>query len=235
MLIKSHFKDYYDVGTKYGIDKSIVFNRHSSYFELAPHEKCSKHNSKLLDKSLFDGPKFPTIPGYIKRSLMRYGLAPFFIGFCGIVYLGIEDNDFYSHNDYYYSSKIFSRYIEKVQIYTSSKRKDITIEQKDMDNLFSLCSNIKISTELFTFLNCPIFYLRFGDLKDEFVTNPCLKYLDFIKVMDPFTAFNEIQYFLSNILVSNDSDSMLKISDESMLYKKGFDKFSFRKDKQLIK
>lgn len=61
--------------------------------------------------------------------------------------------------------------------------------------------------------------------------NPILSEMNFQKYMDSYTTYQEIDMFIGNVLV-NDNDKMIKLKDEDRLYKAGFDKYSFRKEKQ---
>jgi len=65
-----------------------------------------------------------------------------------------------------------------------------------------------------------------------FTTNIILSKFDFIKKMDAFTCFQELERFLSNDLSTyQDKSDQVKISDKLKAETHGFDKFSFRKDK----
>ena len=58
--------------------------------------------------------------------------------------------------------------------------------------------------------------------------NPVLKDLEFQKVMDPFTAFQEIAMFLGGVLAVEDQAPLRVGSDEVVARQKGFDEWSFR-------
>jgi len=63
------------------------------------------------------------------------------------------------------------------------------------------------------------------------VVNPFLKNLDFFRVMDSFTAMQEIHMYLNGTLSSQVDPVMPVGSDEVLAASKGFDKYSFRKPK----
>src|SRR5438045_3836385 len=71
MLIDSHFHDYYDVGARYGVDKTVVYKR-NSFFE----------NSSLAPQS-FSLYQRDANGYYVSGSINTF---PFLIGFCGKVY-----------------------------------------------------------------------------------------------------------------------------------------------------
>lgn len=61
-----------------------------------------------------------------------------------------------------------------------------------------------------------------------------LKEYKFMKVLDPYTAMQELGMWISNL--PKDGPAMVTITDEKMLVKKhGFDKWSFRKHKDDVK
>jgi len=59
------------------------------------------------------------------------------------------------------------------------------------------------------------------------VYNECLNELEFFRVMDTYTAYQEIQMFLGNLAQPN--KPIPEIPDKDMVSIKGFDKWSFRK------
>lgn len=59
--------------------------------------------------------------------------------------------------------------------------------------------------------------------------NSSLRELDFMRIKDPYTAYQEISMFMGNMAFPN--KPIPKISDEIMAEIKGFNKYSFRKDK----
>lgn len=60
-----------------------------------------------------------------------------------------------------------------------------------------------------------------------------LKRVDFHKIMDPFTIFQEIQMWLSGVL-PKDGPPMVAITDDIIKRDKhGFDKWSFKKKKEM--
>ena len=60
--------------------------------------------------------------------------------------------------------------------------------------------------------------------------NPCLKDLDFAKVVDPYTAFQELEAYISGVLGAA-HPKLIEITNDDMRDKKGFDKYSFRSNK----
>lgn len=58
-----------------------------------------------------------------------------------------------------------------------------------------------------------------------------LKDYDFYRVMDAYTAYQELSMWVGGILTQN-KDGLYKLSDKELIAKHGFDKWSFRKQSQ---
>lgn len=65
-------------------------------------------------------------------------------------------------------------------------------------------------------------------IEPNLILNPNLSELRFQQVMDPYTAFQEIDMYLSGVL-GQSANPMVAISDQDRIAKHGFDKWSFRK------
>jgi hypothetical protein len=61
--------------------------------------------------------------------------------------------------------------------------------------------------------------------------NPNLKSIEFFKIKDAFSTFQEISMFLGNSLIVQNKQS--EISDKDKIGKHGYDKWSFRKEPNL--
>src|SRR5208283_3990318 len=66
----------------------------------------------------------------------------------------------------------------------------------------------------------------------KFFVNPLLKDYEFYKVFDTYQAFQEIQMFIGGVL-GNKEKEIIEVADKYKIAKHGFDKFSFRKDKEV--
>lgn len=111
-----------------------------------------------------------------------------------------------------------------------------------MQRFIDVYANGKSHSSLLLDLNVPVAsctrtytnYCKLGPIrKAEVIINPCLKDLGFYKAVDPYTACQEIQMFISGVLGNNGKD-IIDISDTSKIAKHGFDKMSFRKKKTLL-
>jgi hypothetical protein len=71
------------------------------------------------------------------------------------------------------------------------------------------------------------YFERKMKIEYEIVLNPQLKKIDFQKVIDPYTAFQELSMFICNILGVGENPTV-EVSDQSKIEGHGFDKKSFR-------
>lgn len=242
MLIISKKKDYYDgvVGTM-GVDKTIVYNRETidvendnmptifkgkkgywgfRYRENAFHELCY-HSIKKEFAGVCDEQ------------------AHFIIGFCGKLYIG------------------WKLYTE-IDTSDHSIRTDITYDHEYMKDILeakswhgNLDDSIKYvlsfdALPIFRELKVPVFVYD-GDFgrttfdkkrsvynhhKPKFLINPLLKDYEFYKVFDTFQAFQEVSMFMGGVLGAGEKEITV-VDDKYKIAQHGFDKFSFRKDKEI--
>jgi hypothetical protein len=75
-------------------------------------------------------------------------------------------------------------------------------------------------------LNAPVILIRNRD----YVLNPVLKDLSFARKYDSFTAYQDLEMFISGVMGGN-SPMMITIEDKYRIQSHGFDKYSFRKGK----
>jgi hypothetical protein len=87
-------------------------------------------------------------------------------------------------------------------------------------------------------LSCPVFLIRHADYTDGLrfsglviEKNPCLRLYGFQQAKDPFMAFQEIGQFISGVMGSGEKE-IVKISDKDMISKKGFNEWSFRRQRR---
>jgi hypothetical protein len=221
MLINSKHNDYYDGLSKQYLDKTIVYDR----------EEITLQTNKIDNRS-----SLYSLLNYYK-TLHRHGhirsndITPILIGFCGELFI-LYSNDrkiltteeeilnFFNEietnkNDRYY------KYWKPYDTLTKIKSQFVEIQ------------NLK-SDDVFIELDCPIFLLEYRrpNYQDvELIKNPILKDYNFQKLKDTFTCFQDIQTYISNILVVNKTMKEVKIEDKYLMQSKGFDNFSFKKEK----
>ena len=211
MLIVSKFHDYYDSIMKCGVDKTIVYNR-----ETKPIEKKDLKKFGLERGSGW----------YLDRDRQLY-YQQGWIMFCGKTYPVCRLRQRMSYEP---AKEFFCYDMEKVN--DIIKENSITKKSLHMfsyEKVNETFRNSFVATDCVDILvhfNVPII-ASLPFLDSDFVLNPSLKEVDFYRIVDPYSAFQEISSFVSGVL-TNVEDKMVKIDDESMKVKKGFDDWSFK-------
>jgi hypothetical protein len=225
MLIVSKFHDYYDpVGKSKGIDKTIVYNRETRSIDKAPgipmmhySERYSRKDNRVLD------------------------FYTFIIGFCGKLYpIGFLDQDgqkkfLHTHE------QIVEKYLELNQGKRKIKSYFNYWVNKGLNELSSALTNSEL-LGLFQKYKVPIFV--YTDIANHQINplmtksldlNPRLTTFQFVKVMDPYQAFQELEMYISGVLGVGEHPTV-KVSDKSKIIEHGFDyKWSFRKEPKVKK
>ena len=214
MLITSKHNDYYDGLSKQYLDKSIVYNR-----ELITLQTSTLDNRSSLYSLLR---YFYSL--HHRANLRDLPLNPILLGFCGQFFILYKlDWDVYVTEDEIlnlFSENKTSNYWYPYDILTKIKSQFVELENLKSDNVFIE-------------LDCPVFLLEYTrpNYQDvEIIKNPILKDYNFQKLKDTFTCFQDIQTYISNVLVVNKTKET-KIEDKYLMQSKGFDKYSFKKEK----
>lgn len=207
MRIIDKRKDYYDCIQKTGQDESLIYIRKTRELE-------SKYYASVGNTIIGDM--------FITR---------FIVGFCGKIYPGVKigplcqcDEIFYDFKkmDEYLMQNMQNKYIEKyikTTGHTEGRKSLLKFFERDYGNLINIFS-----------YNIPIFTI-YKDGKDILCENPLLNELKFFKVFNPYMAFQELSMYLGSLAVPIKEIPVL--DDITMRDIKGFNKFSFRKDKSL--
>ena len=222
MRILSNFNDYYD-----GVQKSFVGEENPKIF---------------LRKSKDDRVK-------IKLPCRRYvhGFRLGIIGFCGKLYPffvyevkghpGYIPTGFLSLSNHY---KLTYDYDEIFQYMDNHKKCcyffNGASKSQVFNDVFDLTHSKKL-LDVFVEQSTPVFSVSLAEYDEdatgyketswEIDTNPCLKDFKFQTLFDPFTAYQEIDMFLNNELVNDESGK--QITDNVILRDaKGFDSWSFK-------
>ena len=234
MYIISKNKDYYDgvVGTV-GMDKTIVYERQTQ--EITENKEMPKafrvkryswsdNNSFLnlcrLDIDREKSSKYDDVDGFI-------------VGFCGKLYLGWqlyykteEWNEEYGRKEEVTKTDIIYGY-DNVKDYLKGSYWRSNVE--DDLQYFERYNPIQIFREL----NTPVFvyddYRGRPRREAQFIVNPILKEWEFYKVVDAFTAFTELQMFISGVLGTGEKE-IIEVEDKYKIGQHGFDKWSFRRE-----
>jgi len=229
-------KDYYDGAVGLGIDKSIVYNRKMEIEEddtkfIEPFKYVKGWSGK--DRNAFH--RIASPPATKEHSIYTSSSA-FIVGFCGKLYIGWK---FYKeikshHYDMFPEIETFITYdldFIKKELFESSWSGKL-INDLDYISRYN-------SIQIFRLLKSPIFmydtdYERISIHRYRsnkvFITNPILKKYEFFKVMDSYTAFQEIQMFMGGVLGSGEKE-IIEVEDKYKITQHGFNKHSFRRSK----
>lgn len=228
MRIISKFHDYYDSIQGYGFDPTVVFIRKRK--EIHIHD-LSK-NIPIAEMA-----SYPSHPSF-RPQLDGWGE----LYFCGKRYRFIrtfEENKINLSKRYkfFYSYKIINNYILKynkkdvVEKYILRNfrryRKYRNTSQKTLESYFTFNDIFEHNVLLHEKFNTPVFVIHNSNYEPNLIINPSLKDYQFQKIFDPYTAFQEIDMFLSGVMKSPEN-KMVQIGDEVMRDKKGFDYMSFK-------
>lgn len=204
MRIISKFQDYYDCGVAYGVDKDIYFKRETT--------------NKTPE------PKDPRRPWRNTKRLESIMQIDYCIYFCGKRYNYKLDivpksgkpipEDKFNRETCYYNYY----YTEEQYLEAHPKYKDPKYTWRKVLPLKEYFEIKKVSDEEFIKRGVPYYK---GNLN-----LPILKDSQFIKIMDPIVAFQEISMYLG---VLNNPEQECEIDDEYRMKGHGMDCTSFRK------
>jgi len=230
MYIITKFKDYYDsVAHSVGVDKTIQYKRETSNI-LNTTDITLGHHNFLYPLSY---------PWVQREKLVKTALA--IIGFCGKLYVfGHKDGE----GDYEFE---YGNNIEKLIYKRKSKQelrwdKKFNDTKKDKQRLRDIVDkyHLKERHDIFHELKVPIFVCILRDEdhlipdspgrdRNQIILNPDLEWYKFQTMVDPFTAFQEIQMYISGVLGTSENET-IDVSNKDKISKHGFDKFSFRSE-----
>jgi len=241
MRLISSFKDYYDAVQGTDLDRSVVYVRETK--QLEGWGNCFGRFRLYRDNSR----------SILNTARSDYRIDGALVAFCGRAYPAIVFDPVHLTSDrgdkltqhVCYSLEQIDKFVETYQSkkyleevylnenkYHTETRRSIdgyfTREQEDLDR------NQNIVLEYQLKHRCPVFVDRLSreiGKENERVTilNPNLKQYQFFKIFDTYSAFQEIRMFMNNLAFPE--KQIPEVSDEDLLTAKGFDKFSFRKDK----
>lgn len=219
MRLISKFHDYYDTAIGYGIDPNVVFDRKTVKHKNLSRQRVQNGQTAELEKldTLLTG--IPKPFGFSSGKVEKY-VYPFSVYFCGKRYNGMVTKDKYirylhEENDHYTYNK---KEMLSICVKTNSFRQGEFIEfvnQKQVD-----------TTDLHFSFDAPIMYADSNNV----TINPVLQDIEFFKVIDPYTAFQELSMYISGVM-GGQSPSLVQLTDKDLVAKHGFHDMSFRKRK----
>lgn len=240
VLILSKKKDYYDgvVGTM-GVDKTIVYER--NIIEIDDNKDMPKEFQSNKNDSWHKRRENHFLNlDYMNTNSKKYDNNHFFlVGFCGKLYLGwkfdynVKEKDErgvivdVTKTDIIYGYENAKDHL-KDGYWKSNIKEDINyVLNYDPINIFR-----ELKTPVFIYDNDESnFRHRVNRNSSMLIINPVLKNYEFYKVIDAFTAFQEIQMFLGGVL-GIDEKEIINVDDKYKIPQHGFDKWSFRREPQ---
>lgn len=224
MRIISKFHDYYDGALSQGSDQETIFLR----------ETATIH----LDRKLRD-----TLPRVQKETSSYYfrnnnlEISFFYIGFCGVIIPSVKivSTEGTGYTKILYSFDEVKSFAEEENLPIDFKKKNkyrfyFRYDPscgKDYELFFQNKETTKLE-KLFFDYNTPVFVFQEDKRELEVITNPNLKELQFFKVKDPYSCFQDIYMYIAGVLLLP-TKPLIEVSNESKIHKHGFDKWSFRK------
>lgn len=250
MIIKSNFRDYYDGVARNGADRSIRYIRTAVKSELdrtftfdmlegfyRTHVDPDKGDSFYIAYKLigFCDTLFPLYEFTRPANLGNRGKAEAY--FCYSYehvedfvakHLGSESLDYF-HN----GNKKDRRFGSRASLWTqkiSGTSVREWFERWELEKPKYKGLNTRHKCPVIAAWNDSVMTEKRGLRRFTILEqNARLQPYDFMRVKDPVSAYQDIYMWLSNH--ANPNPTIPHVSDEDLIIAKGFDKFSFRKDK----
>lgn len=240
MRIISKFHDYYDSVQSVGYDPNLIYHRVQNEYriELRQHYYYGRNPDNFImpeGMPTFSESFLMHVSPMVQRggaSFMPDRGTLFLIGFCGKYYLALEQT--VTVPPYNFSESEYLHDKDSAVKFFQERRKNQP--EREVFGILGECTvnPFADSLEPFRALNAPVFrmdlrnYRSIFSLEKTLTVNPELAAMQFYRVFDPFTAYQEIAMFLSGVL-GWPENAMVQISDEDMRDAKGFDEWSFKK------
>jgi hypothetical protein len=253
MRIISKFHDYYDSVMSYGQDESCIYLRKTVEYDLREksNPQLIKDIKEIIDKHA-KKPEKSWRSGNITRlstintKHYKYEIEPFNVLFCGKLYKGVsidrssQKTDTYCHGEttYLYSSDAVKSYMEKHGIpnedikawWHKNKLTTYSIVESYFKEITQPDLNWMIANKVICILDS-----ERADGVDIITVNPCLRNVQFYKVFEAYSAFQELDMWVSGTLAYPQNE-MVEIDDKYKVQQHGFDeKYGFRKRPEKVR
>lgn len=237
--------DYYDSAQAFGQDFDLIYVRKELEMDSQWKRKTDKWPSVVF-------PYYNGIGSGVRgeRNLFQdLEISFHIIGFCGKIYGALEVTQ---HQGKYnvknpmvfcYNTARVDKFIEdhfkkkQIKAYyaplsAANKHRNKNWAKPPRNKVvefFAECEkNREKYHELFTEYYCPVFVYSHRWGRTVFTVNDILKRVEFFRVFDPVTAFQEVSMFWGSM--AHPLKPIPEIPDKIMVEAKGFDKWSFRKE-----
>lgn len=244
-IIGFKHKDYYDGVAAHGQTDDLVYVR-----KQVEHRELAR---VPLTYNIYH--KFYNFVGSYDVIFARMRVTQFMIGFCGKLYYGMKieyksEKDIEFTNYYCYSMEDIEHFVaycdEKyvTELFNSKEpryRHYKLFTRYEMERTFSAWGQLDKRSDYFRKFNSPCFSVGIESIPRQennilFTTNPCLKDFGFQKVFDSYTAYQELSMYIGGVLGRGEKETLQRkdFKDEPIIRdSKGFDKWSFKKRKQV--
>lgn len=229
MKIISKHHDYYDAMIRGDTDYSYIYNRRKSDVDVSKLDVANRRAESPFPVKDSQIVLIERGSDLFTRNRVSE-LSTFLIGFCGKIYTGVvvTSPEEPGNKDYLYGDDAFE-YIHSAINNKYSNKKTLAMlmsRLKEQETYSRL-------TKLFLQLKVPYFVLTSAYRASHKLTvNPVLKDYRFYKVFSIPQAYQEIRMFVENNLASDTEVDVPTGDDVVLAESKGYDKFSFRKDKK---
>ena len=226
MRIISPYKDYYDSVQGQGQDLSLLYLRQPREIVLKGRETPFEFTTLLRHwgNDIVDGCNVVGFCGRVVPVLTVHHPSQYDVpeALC----YSVADVDAFVET--HFKKRIVERYYAgKQQTYWHERWRYTT--HKTLENFFNECDAQANKYEhLFRENHCPVFVYRECRVGHILTYNGCLKDMQFYRLVDPYTAFQEIQMYLGGM--ASPEKLIPPIDDKTLAAAKGFDKWSFRKE-----
>ena len=219
-IIDRKYKDYYDFVQSYG-QSHVIYKRLQEGYSILPKNECQKNNQYHLAEN-----EINLDLDVFKYKAFDYSII--LLGFCGKIYPCIQTT---KNQKFIYSEQDFIKTLSKKDLFYFNQKRyfNYDINSQNIDTFFDIKEN-QDCFNLFIKVNSPVFIITGSFISIDLQTNCLLKYYDFQKIFEPFKAFQELEMFIGNFLTK--TDEFANISDKYKILKRGFNKMSFKKEKQ---
>lgn len=243
MRILSDFHDYYDAVQATGQDQTLV------YFRKPEEVRIREYPFPILK---YDFPRDDDLRYYSSEYAREYArngskLQQHIVGFCGKIYPVITltqvaaDKTVICHNleevDRFVEGNYRTKTVEEYRTgLTRQERRwgwrSSKLRRGVFEEHFSACAAKQESfAEMFVEKRCPVFVGAIDEQRHwrrsgTIVYNGSLKELEFFRLFDTYTAFQEIAMYLGGLAVP--LKEIPEVPDKIMVGVKGFDRWSFR-------
>jgi hypothetical protein len=235
MKIISKRRDYYDSALAHGQDQTVVFVRND---EVIDKDKNAKSINDLFELKIGISPK--------TKNGTTIDFKFILVVFCGKTYRGVkchrktevqymfpeeETKVFFDYEDLIYYLACWQMRINEDTFFYWKRKTGIDgvkgfLDKQGSTELMNFCLENKYS--ILTIEQQQVGYAHW----DTVVTaNGNLNDYQFYKVFDAFQTYQELDMYVSGTLPQSQA-MPINISDKDRIQQHGFDKFSFRKQKQ---